>query len=74
MDPFSLKTDHVSECMPAGTQQEPAGQGPIVSIVIPAYRRPMLLKRAIESVMQQTFVDFELIVVDDDPLATSRAW
>jgi len=33
----------------------------------------MLLKRAIESVMQQTFVDFELIVVDDDPLATSRA-
>lgn len=73
MNSFSAQTyKNKLERGPADTQQEPAGQDPIVSIVIPAYRRPMLLERTIESVMQQTFVDFELIVVDDDPSATSR--
>ena len=35
------------------------------SIIIPTYNRPYLTKIAIESVLQQTFSDFELIVVDD---------
>ncbi|AVR46903.1 hypothetical protein C7S20_17450 [Christiangramia fulva] len=35
------------------------------SIVIPSYNRGSLLKRAIESVMQQTHFDWELIIVDD---------
>ena len=38
---------------------------PLVSIVIPAFDRPEMLARAIESVFEQTFRDFELIVVDD---------
>jgi glycosyltransferase involved in cell wall biosynthesis len=38
---------------------------PRVSVVITAYNRPDFLKRAIESVMAQTFRDFELVVIDD---------
>ena len=36
-----------------------------VSVIIPTYRRPEFLRKAIESVLRQTFRDFELIVVDD---------
>lgn len=32
---------------------------------MPTYRRPAFLRRAIQSVVNQTFEDFELIVVDD---------
>lgn len=38
---------------------------PEVSVVIPTYNRPQFLKRAIGSVLRQTFADFEIIVVDD---------
>lgn len=36
-----------------------------VSVIIPTYNREKFLKRAIESVLDQTFQDFELIVIDD---------
>jgi len=38
---------------------------PLVSVVIPVYNRAHLLGRAIRSVLAQTFVDLELLVVDD---------
>ncbi len=38
---------------------------PSVSVVIATYNRAGLLKETIESVLKQTFRDFELIVVDD---------
>ncbi len=38
---------------------------PIVSIVIPTYERPELLDRLLRSIAQQTYRDFEVIVVDD---------
>ena len=36
-----------------------------VSIIIPTYNRFSFLKQAVESVLSQTFSDFELIIVDD---------
>lgn len=38
---------------------------PKVSVIISTYNRPEKLKKAIESVIAQTYTDWELIVVDD---------
>ena len=38
---------------------------PCVSVIIPTYNRWSMLREAVESVLAQTFTDFELIVVDD---------
>jgi len=38
---------------------------PLVSIVIPTYNRPGLVVRAVESALNQTYENIEIIVVDD---------
>lgn len=38
---------------------------PVFSVIIPTYNREKLIGRAIDSVLNQTFKDFELIIVDD---------
>jgi glycosyltransferase involved in cell wall biosynthesis len=38
---------------------------PFFSVVIPLYNRERIISKTIESVLKQTFQDFELIVVDD---------
>jgi glycosyltransferase involved in cell wall biosynthesis len=41
------------------------GPPPLVSIVIPAYNAAGTIGRTIDSVLRQTFADFELLVIDD---------
>jgi len=38
---------------------------PIVSVIIPTHNRNNLLKRTIQSVFDQTFKDYEIVVIDD---------
>jgi glycosyltransferase involved in cell wall biosynthesis len=38
---------------------------PVASVIIPTYNRAHLISRSIDSVFQQTFKDYEIIVIDD---------
>ena len=38
---------------------------PVFSVIIPTYNRKFFLKRAIDSILMQTFKEFEIIIVDD---------
>ena len=40
-------------------------EAPLVSVVIPTYNRSAFVTKAIDSVLNQVFGDYELIVVDD---------
>jgi glycosyltransferase involved in cell wall biosynthesis len=40
---------------------------PVFSVIITTYKRPVLLQRALRSVVEQTFNDFECIVINDEP-------
>lgn len=39
---------------------------PLVSVIIPTYKRPDVLPRSINSVLNQSYENFEIIVVDDN--------
>lgn len=45
---------------------------PLVSIVMPVYNPGIHLIEAIESILNQTFIDFEFIIVDD--ASTDNSW
>ena len=47
---------------------------PVVSIVLPTFNRREFLSPAIESVVAQTFTDWELIIADDGSDADTRAY
>ena len=44
---------------------EKTGKHPLISVIIPTYNRGWIIKEAIDSVLAQDYVNFELIVVDD---------
>ena len=39
---------------------------PLISVIMPVYNAEKFLKPAIESILNQTFSDFELIIIDDN--------
>ncbi|MDI3567217.1 glycosyltransferase family 2 protein [Bradyrhizobium sp. Arg816] len=43
-----------------------SGLRPFISVAIPTLRRPDMLRRAIESVLQQDFADWEMVISDDE--------
>ena len=49
----------------AASPSEPERSQPTVSVVVPTYNRPEMLREAVESILTQTFRDFEIIVVND---------
>jgi glycosyltransferase involved in cell wall biosynthesis len=50
---------------------------PMVSVIMPCYKQAQFLREAVESVVAQTFTDWELIIVDDgspdDTAGTAQA-
>jgi len=44
---------------------EKTSVNPVVSVIITTYNRAIYLKRAIKSVISQTFKNFELLIIDD---------
>lgn len=45
---------------------------PQVSIVLPTYNRAYIIKRALQSILAQTYQDFELLVIDDGSTDNTR--
>lgn len=39
---------------------------PLISVIIPTYKRSNFLPRAIKSVLDQTYTNFEIVVIDDN--------
>lgn len=46
-------------------QNKQASNSPLVSVIVPTYNRPEMLKDAIQSILDQTFQNFEIIVIND---------
>lgn len=44
----------------------------MITVVTPTYKRHQYLKNAIDSVLAQTYTDFEMIVVDDNPVGSEE--
>ena len=39
---------------------------PEISVIVPVYNMEKYLKRCVDSILSQSFSDFELILVDDE--------
>lgn len=51
-----------------------AGQEGLVSIVIPSYNHALYLAQCMDSALNQTYADVEVVVVDDGSTDASREW
>jgi glycosyltransferase involved in cell wall biosynthesis len=52
----------------------PSSARPVVSIILPTFNRLEFLRPAIDSVFEQTFVDWQLIIADDGSDERTRAY
>ncbi len=65
MIPYGTRGNGHSEAAPGTGVAPPIRNGSAVSVVIPVYDRPELLAEAVASVLAQTIVPLEIVVVDD---------
>jgi glycosyltransferase involved in cell wall biosynthesis len=47
-------------------------EAPLVTVIIPTYNRAVFVTKALESVLNQSFTDYEIIVVDDGSTDTTK--
>ena len=47
------------------TKKDLSMENPIISVLMPVYNSELYLKEAIDSILNQTFPDFEIIIIDD---------
>ena len=59
----------IFECMGTGKQH---GTNPLVSVIVPAYNAERYLARALASVLDQTYTNMEILVVDDGSTDSTR--
>lgn len=45
---------------------------PKVSIIVPSYNSERTIRRCIDSILQQSFCDFELLLIDDGSIDKSK--
>jgi len=61
----STNTERAKPTRSGGSPSDGGGTRPTVSVCMPVYRSERYIGAAIRSVLEQTFTDWELIVVDD---------
>ncbi|MCL5990545.1 MAG: glycosyltransferase, partial [Bacteroidetes bacterium] len=79
---YKIKVEHYSGYIPNAchqevellfNQDEDKGKKPVVSVIIPCYNQAEYLRDAVESVVSQTYKDWECIIVNDgSPDNTSK--
>lgn len=65
---YDLKMGEDARRLWSGLEQHRPPGAPMVSVVIPTWNRPDRLAEALRSVLNQSFQDFEIIVVNDNGL------
>src|SRR6266566_5787935 len=61
--PFGGSCVMVTDALDMSTNA--AGQSPSLSVVLPVYNQERYLGAAVKSILNQTYRDFELVVIDD---------
>ena len=59
------ETTRESACGPAVKSDEVYTDKPLISIIIPIYNSEAYLDRCIQSILQQDYAHFELLLIDD---------
>lgn len=47
-------------------------QAPRVSVILPSYNHELYIERSVNSILSQTFSDFEVVILDD--CSTDSSW
>ena len=59
--------------MPRANEQSGSSKAPLISVCMPVYNAKRYLKEAVESILNQTFKDFEFLIIDDGSTDRSLA-